>query len=458
MTDKIIVRFAPSPTGPLHIGGARTALFNWLYAKKNNGVCLLRIEDTDKERSKKEYENQIEDTLNWLQIIPDGKLFNQSLNFNKHIEISNTLLSNNNAYKCYCRPDELEKEKATAKKKGLPYVYSKKCRYKKEGKGTFVIRFKSNEEGSSVLEDLVQGKIKISNNTIEDFVIVRTDGTPTYQLSASVDDFLMQITHVIRGDDHKINTFKQIQIFKAMGWKIPLYAHIPLIHSKEGKKLSKRDGSATVEDYKKIGILSESLRNYLLRLGWSYKDKEIFSLKESIELFNLEGIGKSPSKLDIDRILSINENYIKNTDINKIFKYFVDYSEKFKNPINSNSLKRIKDNFSIFINKAKTLENIYDNSRFVFDYKKIDFKNVISEDEENLIKFFAKEIEIFEDNDISKIKPLIERLIKEKNIKFKDFGQPLRIILTGSKFAPSINDIIQCLGIKEVYKRIALYL
>jgi glutamyl-tRNA synthetase len=458
MSNKIIVRFAPSPTGPLHIGGARTALFNWLFAKKNNGKCLLRIEDTDKARSKKEYEQHIEETLEWLEITPDEKAFNQSLNLNKHVEISNTLLANNNAYKCYCTQEELEKEKTTSREKGLPYIYSKKCRYKKEGKGPFVIRFKSNEIGSTDLDDLVQGKITLSNSTIEDFVIIRTDGSPTYQLSASVDDYLMKVTHVIRGDDHKINTFKQTQIFKAMGWAVPQYAHIPLIHSKEGKKLSKRDSATTIEDYKKIGILPESLRNYLLRLGWSYKDKEIFSLKESIELFNLEGIGKSPSKLDMDRILSINETYLKNTDIKKIFEYFVNYSEKFKTSIDTQSLKKIETNFATFVNKAKTLENIYDNCKFVFEYKKIEFDSLISDNEKNLIKYFAKEIEKLTDSDIDKIKPLIDNIVKEKNIKFKDFGQPLRIVLTGSKFAPSINDIIQCLGIEEVYKRISLYL
>ena len=458
MTNKIIVRFAPSPTGPLHIGGARTALFNWLYAKKNNGICLLRIEDTDKERSKIEYEQQIQDTLKWLDISPDGDVFTQSLNIKKHTELAKILLKNGYAYKCYCSQEELEEEREIARKKNIPYIYSKKWRNREGGSGPFVIRFKSLETGSEELIDLVQGKITISNSSIEDFIIIRTDGSPTYQLSASVDDFLMKVTHVIRGDDHKINTFKQTQIFKAMGWKVPQYAHIPLIHSKEGKKLSKRDGAATVEDYKKIGILPESLRNYLLRLGWSYKDKEIFSLKESIELFNLEGIGKSPSKLDMDRILSINETYIKNTDIKEIFKYFVNYTEKFKTPINSLSLKKIEVHFSTFINKAKTLENIYENSKFVFAYKKIEFDNLISENEKNLIKYFAEKIKKLKDSDIDKIKPLIDNMLKEKNIKFKDFGQPTRIVLTGSKFAPSINDIIGCLGIKEVYNRISLYL
>ena len=458
MNNNIIVRFAPSPTGPLHIGGARTALFNWLFAKKHKGICLLRIEDTDKERSKKEFEDQIIDTLNWLEIKPNEEPFKQSLNINKHIEIASNLLSSGNAYKCYCTHEELEKEKNLSREKNLPYVYSRKCRDEKERSGTFVVRFKSKATGTTDLDDLVQGKIQISNSTIEDFVILRTDGTPTYQLSASVDDHLMNVTHVIRGDDHKINTFKQMQILKAMSWEVPKYAHIPLIHSKEGKKLSKRDGAATVEDYQKIGILSESLRNYLLRLGWSYKDKEIFSLKESIELFDLGGVGKSPSKLDMDRILSLNETYIKNIDEKKLFILFLEYSKKFKTTIDVKSLEKIEKNFGTFKNKAKTLEDIFNNCKFVFDYKKIDFDNLITNNEKELISLFVKKIEGVSDSDIEKIKPIIDEIILEKKIKFKDFGQPIRVILTGTKFAPSINEIIGCLGVQEVKNRLALYL
>ena len=458
MNNKIVVRFAPSPTGPLHIGGARTALFNWLFAKNHEGKCLLRIEDTDKERSKKEYEKQILDSLDWLGINPDEKPFSQSLNLKKHVEIAETLLKNSSAYKCYCTTEELEQEKKSSREKNLPYIYSGKCRNKGEAKRPFIIRFKSNQIGTEELDDLVQGKITISNSTIEDFVIVRTDGTPTYQLSASVDDFLMNITHVIRGDDHKINTFKQTQIFKAMKWPVPRYAHIPLIHSKEGKKLSKRDGAATVEDYEKIGILPESLRNYLLRLGWSYKDKEIFSLEESIKLFNLDGVGKSPSKLDMDRILSINETYMKNSDRKKIFENFCDYTKKFKDSIDKEFLKKIEDNFLVFLNKAKTLENIYENAKFIFNYKKIEFNDLISENEKKIIQIFLQKIDKVFDSDVEKIKAIIDEVILEEKIKFKDFGQPIRIVLTGTKFAPSITDIIQSLGIDEVKRRISLYL
>jgi glutamyl-tRNA synthetase len=458
MNNNIIVRFAPSPTGPLHIGGARTALFNWLFAKNQGGLSLLRIEDTDKARSKKEFEDQIIETLKWLEINPDKDPVKQSLNINKHVEVANNLLSKGFAYKCYCSHEELEKEKELSKKNNLPYVYSGKCRESNKTSSSFIVRFKSKKSGTTILNDLVQGKIEISNSTIEDFVILRSDNTPTYQLSASVDDHLMKISHVIRGDDHKINTFKQIQIFEAMNWKIPSYAHIPLIHSMEGKKLSKRDSATTVEDYKKIGILPESLRNYLLRLGWSYKDKEIFTLKESIELFNLEGIGKSPSKLDMDRVLSINETYIKNLNENTLFNYFELYVTNYKEKINDISLNKIKTNFSIFKNKAKTLEDIFNNTQFIFNYKKINFEKEINDSQKKLLNLFLEKIRPLQDHEFDRIKTIIEDILNEKKIKFKDFGQPVRIVLTGTKFAPSINEIIVSLGIEETKKRLSLYL
>jgi glutamyl-tRNA synthetase len=302
---------------------------------------------------------------------------------------------------------------------------------------------------------LVQGKIEISNSTIEDFVLLRADNTPTYQLSASVDDYLMSITHVIRGDDHKINAFKQIQIFQAMGWREPKYAHIPLIHSKEGKKLSKRDGATTVEDYQKIGILPESLRNYLLRLGWSYKDKEIFSLQESIDFFDLNGIGKSPSKLDMDRILSINESYIKSLDEDKLFLYFNKYADNYKEKIENIFLTKIKKNFDVFRNKAKTLEDIYNNSSFVFKRHDLNLKTFLTPSELELLSFFYEKIKNLNDDHIERIKLIIDEIILEKNIKFKEFGQPIRLALTGTKFAPSINDIIKSLGVNETKFRLA---
>ena len=308
----LATRFAPSPTGPLHIGGVRTALFNWLYSKNNNGKFFLRIEDTDKERSKEEYKKQIIQSLQWIGINYDEKEYIQSKNIKKHKEIAEDLLKKGFAYKCYCSEEEIKEQKDVAKKNGLPFIYNRKWRDPKNleipKNVDPVIRFKSKISGNTIIKDLVQGEVNIANSIIEDFVILRKDGSPTYQLSAVVDDHLMKITHVIRGDDHKINTFKQKQIYEAMKWDLPEFAHIPLIHSEKGSKLSKRDKASTIDDYIKIGILSDALRNYLLRLGWSHKDKEIFTLNESIKLFDLKGVGKSPSKLDMSRILSSKVN------------------------------------------------------------------------------------------------------------------------------------------------------
>ena len=330
----VATRFAPSPTGPLHIGGVRTALFNWLFSKNNKGKFYLRIEDTDKERSKDEYKEQIVQSLKWIGLNYDEKEYIQSKNIKKHKRIVEELLKKGFAYKCYCSEEEIKEQKDKAKKKGMPFIYNRKWRDPKNllipKNIEPVIRFKSKMSGNIIINDLVQGEINISSSIIEDFVILRKDSTPTYQLSAVVDDHAMNITHVIRGDDHKINTFKQKQIYEAMNWKLPEFAHIPLIHSESGSKLSKRDNASTVDDYIKLGILSDALRNYLLRLGWAYKDKEIFNLEESIKLFNLKGIGKSPSKLDMSRILSLNEHYIKHIDEKELFNLLKDYCKKFK--------------------------------------------------------------------------------------------------------------------------------
>ena len=459
---KVATRFAPSPTGPLHIGGIRTALFNWLYSKNQNGKFFLRVEDTDKERSKDEYKNQIVQDLKWLGINYDGEEYIQSKKIDDHIKVANELLKNGYAYKCYCSNDEIEEQKKRAKQKKIPYIYNREWRDRKESDAPKnvkpVIRFKSKIDGSSILKDLVQGDVEIENNTIEDFIILRNDGTPTYNLSASVDDHQMNMTHIIRGDDHKINTFKQIQIYHAMKWDLPFFAHIPLIHTIEGKKLSKRDKASTLNDYSKIGIMPDALRNYLLRLGWSYKDKEIFSLEESIKYFNLEGIGKSPSKLDIRRILSINEHYIKNIEENELFDHFIEYCKLFKGEIKSNKKEKIEKSLSFLKNKAKTLQDIFNNGQYIIvdeiefnrdDIKLIDdkAKKVISDFKSQFIKIDQPSREVLES--------IVNELIESHNTNFKGVGQPLRIALTGSKFGPGIYDIILSLGKEEVDKRLA---
>ena len=460
--SKVATRFAPSPTGPLHIGGVRTALFNWLFSKNKGGTFNLRIEDTDKERSKNEYKNQIIKSLKWIGIEYDGEEYIQSKKIDNHIKVANELLKNGYAYKCFCSSEEIEEQKKRAKQKKIPYIYNRKWRDKKESDAPKdikpVIRFKSKIDGSTLLKDLVQGDVQIENNTIEDFVILRNDNSPTYNLSAAVDDHQMKVTHIIRGDDHKINTFKQMQIYLAMKWELPNFAHIPLIHTLEGKKLSKRDKASTLDDYSKIGIMPEALRNYLLRLGWSYKDKEIFTLDESINHFNLEGIGKSPSKLDISRILSMNEHYIKNMDENDLYKRFNEYCGEYKEKIETSKEDKIKKSLIFLKNKAKTLEDIYNNSKYIiFDeviFNENDLK-LIDEKSKKIISDFKTEISKQKEINKNTLEAIINNLIKKHDTNFKGVGQPLRIVLTGSKFGPGIYDIIISLGKIDTEKRLS---
>ncbi len=459
--SKVATRFAPSPTGPLHIGGVRTALFNWLYSKNKGGKFFLRIEDTDKERSKEEFKLQIIKSLKWIGIEHDGEEYIQSNKIQDHIKIANELLAKGHAYKCFCSSEEIEEQKKRAKQKKIPYIYNRKWRDKSDADAPKnikpVIRFKSKIDGTSKLNDLVQGNVEIDNNTIEDFIILRKDGTPTYNLSASVDDHQMEMTHIIRGDDHKINTFKQIQIYEAMGWSHPLFAHIPLIHTIEGKKLSKRDNASTLDDYSKIGIMPDALRNYLLRLGWSYKDKEIFDLDESIKYFNLEGIGKSPSKLDVSRIMSMNEHYIKNIDENNLYEQLNIYCSQNKVPISDKKKDKIKTSLSFLKNKAKTLEDIYKNSLFILTDKIIinnEDKKLVDDNSIKIIKSFLEKIKSTENFQKEALETIINDLIKSFDTNFKGIGQPLRICLTGSKFGPGIYDILSALGKDEVIKRL----
>ena len=459
--SKVATRFAPSPTGALHIGGVRTALFNWLYSKNQKGTFHLRIEDTDKERSKEEHKIQIIKSLNWLGIKHDGEEYIQSTKIDDHVKIAHELLKNGYAYKCYCSHEEIEEQKKRARQKKIPYIYNRKWRDVDEKDAPKeikpVIRFKSKIEGSSILKDLVQGDVEIENSTIEDFVILRNDGTPTYNLSATVDDHEMGMTHIIRGDDHKINTFKQIQIYKAMKWDVPLFAHIPLIHTIDGKKLSKRDNASTLDDYSKIGIMPEALRNYLLRLGWSYQDKEIFTLEESIKFFNLEGIGKSPSKLDMSRILSMNEHYIKNIDENDLYDHLLRYCEEYKDKINTEKASKIKSSLVFLKNKAKTLEEIFNNAKYIINdevnFNENDLK-LIDDKSKKIINEFQDEIKNLESLTRDNLEPIVNNLIKKHETNFKGVGQPLRVALIGSKFGPGLYDIVMSLGKADVEKRL----
>ena len=421
----------------------------------------MRIEDTDKVRSKEEFKKQIISSLAWLGIKHDGEEYIQSKNIEKHVEIAEELLKKGFAYKCYCSEEEINQQKEKCKKQGIPYVYNRKWRdagdLKIPNDVQPVIRFKSKISGNTVIKDLVQGDRNISNSTIEDFVILRKDKSPTYQLSATVDDHEMKISHIIRGDDHMINSFKQKQIYEAMEWEVPEFAHIPLIHSENGKKLSKRDNASTLEDYIKIGIMPDALRNYLLRLGWSYKDKEIFSKQESIDLFNLEGVGKSPSKLDMSRIYSINETYIKTIDENELFKYLKEYALNYQKPFDQSKEMTILKSLGFLKNKAKTLHDIWKNSQYIIR-NKIDIgseeKKLINQLSTKIIGDFISQYEKLDKPSRENLELIIKSLINNHKTNFKNVGQPLRIGLIGSKFGPGIYDIILSLDKDEVIKRL----
>ena len=454
-------RFAPSPTGPLHIGGVRTALFNWLLAKKNKGKYFLRVEDTDKERSRDEFKQQIISSLAWLGIEHDGKEYIQSKNISKHVEIADELLKKGFAYECYCSEKEINEQKEKCKKQGVPYIYNRKWRDAKDLQIPYdinpVIRFKSKISGNTIIKDLVQGEKNISNSTIEDFIILRKDKSPTYQLSATVDDHEMNITHVIRGDDHMINSFKQKQIYEALNWEVPNFAHIPLIHSDKGKKLSKRDNASTIDDYVKIGIMADALRNYLLRLGWSYKDKEIFTKQESIDLFDLNGVGKSPSKLDMTRILSMNETYIKAMNEKDLFKQLKEYVAKYKKPLDSSKEVALIKSMVFLKNKAKTLEDIFNNSQYIIN-EDIEIgdedKKLLDEQSKLIVKDFVLEFKKVSSANKENLEQIIKSLIEKYNTNFRGVGQPLRIGLVGSRFGPGLYDVILSLDKIEVIKRL----
>jgi len=442
----IVTRFAPSPTGSLHIGGARTALFNWLYAKKLNGKFLLRIEDTDLERSKNIFNDDICNSLKWLNLNWDNDIYYQSKKINSHLMVAKTLLNKNMAYRCYCTKEELEKEKETALKKKLPYKYSEKCRdikiiYDKP----HVIRIKSPDEGRTILNDEIQGSISVNNSNIEDFIIVRSNNTPTYMLSVVVDDKEMNITNVIRGDDHLTNTIKQIIIYKALNWPLPIFAHIPLIYGSDGTKLSKRHGALSVLKYKESGVSSEALINYLLRLGWGYKDKEFFTIEEAKKYFSIKGIGKSPSRFDMLKLKNINNYYFKEKSSNEIFHLI---SNKYKNF----DQEKVVSFINIFKSRSNTIEEIELGLEYTLKEKLNIYSNeaneIIKSSDNNLLQKIIFKIEKVNTWNALILEEVIKSFITENNIKPFNVLAPIRSALTGQKYSPSIYIIFEMLGKK----------
>ena len=449
---KVITRFAPSPTGSLHLGGARTALFNWLYAKNQGGKFLLRIEDTDLLRSKSIYTKQICDSLKWLNLNWDDEIFYQSKNVSEHVKYANLLLAKGLAYKCYCTKEELNKEKEIALKNKTPYKYSGKCRELKESYNKkYVLRIKTPKDGFIKLQDNIQGLVNVEYNNLEDFIILRSDNTPTYMLAVVVDDYTMNVTNVIRGDDHLTNTFKQIILYNSLNWELPSFSHIPLIYGPDGSKLSKRHGAQSVLEYQKDNLLPEALNNYLLRLGWGYKDKEYFSTTEAIELFSIKGIGKSPSRFDTIKLKSVNSYYFKKLTNNQIF-------EKLKPKYDQYNSKKVHQLIDLFKNRAENIDDIDEG----ISYMCSDHVKEFSEDALKLIEKANKNLMIDTINELEKIEVWeannIEKSIKaevtKNNIKMFDIAAPIRSSVTGKTFSPSIFLVLEKLGKEVSIKRL----
>ncbi|HQS83392.1 MAG: glutamate--tRNA ligase [Alphaproteobacteria bacterium 16-39-46] len=462
----VVTRFAPSPTGFLHIGSARTALFNYLFARHFGGQFLLRIEDTDRVRSTPEAIEAIISGLKWLGLDWDHDPIFQFERYKRHQEVALEMVAKGHAYYCYATPEELEEMRTLAGIEGRPLRYDGRWRNRSQDEAPEgvkpVVRLKALETGETHLKDLVQGEITVSNTTLDDMVLLRSDGTPTYMLAVVVDDHDMGITHVIRGDDHLTNTFRQIQIYDAMGWERPQFAHIPLIHGPDGAKLSKRHGALGVEAYRDMGFLPEAMCNYLLRLGWSHGDDEIISEKQAIEWFNLDHVGRSPSRFDMAKLLNVNAHYLKEEDNAKLLGLILPFLEKTLGrdllPFEKDRLLKGMEGLKV---RSKTILELQEAAYFYVaplpfsrDEKA---QSVLTEAALILLKDLKTELET------SKISwtetPLhenIQAFVEKKELKLKDIAQPLRVALTGSLVSPGLFEVMEILGKEESLRRIEM--
>jgi glutamyl-tRNA synthetase len=457
----VITRFAPSPTGYLHIGGARTALFNYLFAKNKGGKFLLRIEDTDKERSTEAAIEAILQGLDWLGLKHDDNFILQSQNVARHKQVAESLLEKNQAYLCYTSVEELEEMRSAAEKKGEIFRFKSSWRDKFQSQTSTVkpvIRIKAPLEGEVVIKDLVQGEIRVKNSEMDDLVMLRGDETPTYMLAVVVDDHDMNITHVIRGDDHLTNAFRQKIIYHALDWKVPEFSHIPLIHGPDGAKMSKRHGATSVIEYKEMGYLPEAMRNYLLRLGWSHGDSELISDAQAIEWFNLEKVGKSPARFDFAKLKSVNKHYIKEKNEDELFILLENFFEKSPKNISENEKNRILKAIKFVKERADVLDELAKNLAVYFDGFSADFdetsKAIISE-KKSLISDLKILFSNLNEWNHDGIKNAFNNFATQKGLKIKDLGPVLRIILTYSAAsAGGIFDVVEILGKSEVERRI----
>ncbi|MDR2646138.1 MAG: glutamate--tRNA ligase [Holosporaceae bacterium] len=448
----VVTRFAPSPTGFLHIGGARTALFNWLFARHFGGKFLLRIEDTDRERSTAKAVDAIVDGLKWLGINWDEEPVFQSSRLRRHVELAESLVTAGKAYYCYCSAAELDAMREEAKSNGLTPKYNGKWRDRDPKEAPVgvrpVIRLKIPMLGETTLADLVQGIITVSNDQLDDMILVRSDGTPTFMLSVVVDDHDMDITHVIRGDDHLTNTFRHIQIFNAFGWDIPQYAHIPLIHGPDGAKLSKRHGALGVDAYRTMGYLPEAICNYLLRLGWSHGNDEIISREQAIEWFATENLGKSASRLDFSKLNNLNGHYMRAADNQRLLN---DLLEIIEEDVSAEKRCRLLRGMTGLKQRAKTLLELRDLARIYtgdFIPAQMDFEDL------DILRIISVKLRSLEEWTEENLEKQLREFSLEKNIPFGKIASLLRNILSDRKITPGILDMLVSFGRGESLERI----
>jgi glutamyl-tRNA synthetase len=459
----IVTRFAPSPTGFLHIGGARTALFNWLFARHHGGKFLLRIEDTDRARSSQEAVDAIVDGLKWLELDWDGEPISQFTRREQHAAAAHRLLSEGKAYRCYASQDELAQMRAEAKSEGRTTLYDGRWRDRDPSEAPAgvdpVIRLKAPREGETVINDQVQGPVRVENSQLDDMVLLRADGTATYMLAVVVDDHDMAITHVIRGDDHLTNAFRQYQLYVALGWEPPEFAHIPLIHGPDGAKLSKRHGALGVEAYRDMGYLPEAVCNYLLRLGWSHGDDEIISRQQAIEWFGLEAVGRSAARFDVTKLESLNGNYIRQADDERLTSLIMPRLQTILDgKLAEGTESRIKKGMSGLKGRAKNILDLSDNSIFYARFRPLELDEkaarLLTTEAVALLHRLRDQLAGLEEWNADNLEGYVRECAEAAGAKLGTIAQPLRAAMTGGTVSPGMFEVMEVLGRDETLGRL----
>jgi glutamyl-tRNA synthetase len=460
---KPVLRFAPSPTGYLHIGGARTALFNWLYARRTGGKFLLRIEDTDRERSTPEAVAAILNGLTWLGLDWDGEVFYQFARASRHREIAEQMLANGHAYRCYATPQELAELREKQRAEGKPMRYDGRWRDRPASDAPagapFAVRLKAPQAGETLVNDIVQGEVRFANDQLDDMVLLRSDGTPTYMLAVVVDDYDMGVTHIVRGVDHLTNAARQLQIIMAMGWPVPTYAHVPLIHGPDGAKLSKRHGALAAEAYRDMGYLPEAMRNYLLRLGWAHGDEEIIPTARAVELFTLDGIGRSPARFDMKKLDNLNGHYIREMDDAALTAEVIAFAER-RDPgrvIGEHARARLRAAMAGLKARAKTLAELLGGAEFLFsDGPRAPDTAAAATLTPAARGRLGRLLAILNEGEWNAhdIEARVRAFAESEGVKLGDVAQPLRAALTGRTTSPPVFDVLAVLGREESVSRI----